>query len=152
MATAQSIIDAAGVTVPTGDLCDGCYDESGALYRLPETVVMDPVNAVDSTGSEDRPSCSETGDLGYVVSNNKLGVDVDSEDEYDEELERRREEKGKGNERDFIKVAVRLSDRGGPDITITIGKDQNVGALARRVQADARVCISFPDRLRSLQK
>ncbi len=151
IATAQGIIDAAGVTVPTGDLCDGCYDENGALYRLPEIVVMDPVNVVDSPGSEDHPSCGETGDLGYEVSNTKLGVDVDTEDEYDEELERRREEKGKGNERDFIKVTTRLSDRGGPDITIGIGKEQNVGVLARKVQTDARVGAPFPGCLRRRQ-
>src|SRR5436190_15911247 len=99
---------------------------------------MDPVNVVDFTGSADHPSCVETGNLRYEVSNSKLPVDIDSEDEYNEELERRREEKGKGNERDFIKVTARLSDRGGPDITVGIGKEQNVGALARKVQADAR--------------
>ena len=47
IATAQSIIDAAGITVPTGDLCEGCYDEQGGLYRLPQCIVSDPENLVD---------------------------------------------------------------------------------------------------------
>ncbi|KAL4985823.1 hypothetical protein BDW68DRAFT_164418 [Aspergillus falconensis] len=48
--TAQSIIDAAGVTVPTGDLCQGVYDEQGVLYRLPRCIVSDPVDIVVGDG------------------------------------------------------------------------------------------------------
>ncbi|KAJ9202073.1 hypothetical protein DTO166G4_6031 [Paecilomyces variotii] len=130
-ATAQSIIDAAGVTVPTGDLCEGCYDETGALYRLPQCIVSDPDNIVDS------PADGIDND---AISDGKLGADEASEDELiPDDIERRREEKGKTSERDLIKVKARLSDREGPDLTISIGKTQSVGLLARKVQGEAGI-------------
>lgn len=142
-ATAQGIIDAAGVTVPTGDLCDGCYDENGGLYRLPEVIVMDPSNVVDTDNeptTHHRLSSEMTAGIDDdVMSDGKVAAD-DSDDLYEEEeLERRREEKGKAIERDLIRVKARLSDRGGPDLTIVIGKGSNVGALIRRVQSEAGV-------------
>ncbi|TPX24249.1 hypothetical protein DIZ76_013594 [Coccidioides immitis] len=132
--TAQSIIDAAGVTVPTGDLCDGCYDENGALYRLPQVIVSDPSNIVDARGGEEDMRSGEADD---EVTNTKLAMDIDSDDELEEDIEDKREEKGKRNERDMIKVCARLSDRGGPDLTIEIGKDQSVGVLVRKIQSGA---------------
>ncbi|RWQ95707.1 ubiquitin domain protein [Paecilomyces variotii] len=130
-ATAQSIIDAAGITVPTGDLCEGCYDETGALYRLPQCIVSDPDNIVDS------PADGIDND---AISDGKLGADEASEDELiPDDIERRREEKGKTSERDLIKVKARLSDREGPDLTISIGKTQSVGLLARKVQGEAGI-------------
>ncbi|KAL2221177.1 ubiquitin domain protein [Thermoascus aurantiacus ATCC 26904] len=135
-ATAQGIIDAAGITVPTGDLCEGCYDESGALYRLPQCIVSDPENVVETASTDERG----TGDLeSDAIYDGKL-VDNASEDELiAEEIERRREEKGKMSERDIIKVKARLSDRGGPDVVVSIGKGQSVGLLARKVQAEAGI-------------
>ncbi|KAK2738859.1 hypothetical protein FQN57_006873 [Myotisia sp. PD_48] len=137
LVTAQSIIDAAGVTVPTGDLCEGCYDENGALYRLPETIVSDPVNIITTTESDvnlklgSRATTAE----GDAISSAKLVINIDSDgDELDNELETYRGEKGKRNERDYIKVIARLSDRGGPDVTVSIWKDQTVGLLARKIQ------------------
>lgn len=131
-ATAQSIIDAAGVTVPTGDLCEGCYDEAGGLYRLPQCIVSDPDNIVDD------PADGVDVD---TISDGKLATDEASEDELiPDDVERRREEKGKTSERDLIKVKTRLSDREGPDLTISIGKTQSVGLLARKIQGEAEVC------------
>lgn len=137
LATAQGIIDAAGITVPTGNLCEGCYDENGALYRLPQCIVSDPENVVEVSSTDE---CG-TGDLeSDAIYDGKLAVDNASEDELiPEDLERRREEKGKTSERDLIKVKARLSDRGGPDITVSIGKGQSVGLLARKVQLEAGV-------------
>lgn len=143
--TAQTIIDAAGVTVPTGDLCQGAYDENGALYRLPQCIVSDPENVVDhndSTQSHNRAGLGvdEDGD-GDGLSDRKLSMAEESEEELiPEDIERRREEKGKMSERDIIKVKARLSDRGGPDLMISIGKSQCVGVLARKIQSQAGVC------------
>ncbi|KAK2774637.1 hypothetical protein FQN53_003528 [Emmonsiellopsis sp. PD_33] len=138
LATAQGILDAAGVTVPTGDICDGCYDESGVLYRIPEHVVVDPVNVVESTDANDN-ICAMTADLDEEVESSKLGVDVDSDEDTLDDIERRREEKGKLIERDLVKVTARLSDRGGPDLVIAIGKNQTVAALGRKIQAEADI-------------
>lgn len=43
---AQGIVDAAGVTVPTGDFFDGVYDDLGCRYELPEYAFADPENVV----------------------------------------------------------------------------------------------------------
>ena len=44
LVTAQGILDALGVTLPTGRLEEGGYDEAGNLYRLPAAVLSDPTN------------------------------------------------------------------------------------------------------------
>ncbi|PYH44406.1 uncharacterized protein BP01DRAFT_374703 [Aspergillus saccharolyticus JOP 1030-1] len=133
MSTAQTIIDAAGITVPTGDLCQGCYDEQGALYRLPQCIVSDPENMIRSI--HDREDDFDTDD-GRLSSDEASGDDLIA---TDTDLERRRDEKGKTSERDLIRVRARLSDRGGPDIDLSVGKTQNVGSIARRVQQEALI-------------
>ena len=125
--TAQTIIDAAGVTLPRGDLISGAYDEVGNFYQLPEPIVSDPTNVI--SGSHETLAVGTKAEIGKELE--------------EEEVERRREEKGKGvlNTRDMIKVRARLSDRGGPDVQILMGKDQNARVLARRVQEEVGVCI-----------
>ncbi|KAJ5166848.1 uncharacterized protein N7482_005629 [Penicillium canariense] len=145
LATAQSIVDAAGVTIPTGDLCEGCYDEQGVLYRLPQCIVSDPENMAKTTllatddiahGGEAIQEEEDT----EALSDGKLATDDASGDELiTDDIERRRDEKGKTSERDLIRVQARLSDRGGPDLMLLLGKGQSVGFLARKVQQEARI-------------
>lgn len=149
LATAQSIVDAAGLTIPTGDLCEGCYDEQGVLYRLPQCIVSDPENMVQTTLStanditRDGGATQEEEDT-EALSDGKLATDDASGDELiREDIERRRDEKGKTSERDLIRVQARLSDRGGPDLVLSIGKGQSVGFLARKIQQEAGVCFPW---------
>ncbi|PWY83071.1 ubiquitin domain protein [Aspergillus sclerotioniger CBS 115572] len=128
--TAQSFVDAAGITVPTGDLCQGCYDEQGVLYRLPQCIVSDPENIVRSD--------QDQGD--FDTDDGKLSSDEASGDELiADDVERRRDEKGKASERDLIRVRARLSDRGGPDMTLSVVKTMNVGLIARKLQQEAGI-------------
>ncbi|KAB8238936.1 ubiquitin domain-containing protein [Aspergillus alliaceus] len=130
LTTAQSIIDAAGVTVPTGDLCQGCYDEQGVLYRLPQCIVANPENMVQSNLADDD----------FDTDDAKLSLDEESGDELiADDAERRRDEKGKISERDLIRVKARLSDRGGPDLIVTVGKTQNIAYIARKLQQEAEI-------------
>lgn len=145
LATAQSIVDAAGVTIPTGDLSEGCYDEQGVLYRLPQCIVSDPENMAQRTHSaadditRDSEVTQEEDDT-EALSDGKLATDDASGDELiTEDIERRRDEKGKTSERDLIRVQARLSDRGGPDLVLSLGKGQSVGFLARKIQQEAGV-------------
>lgn len=126
--TAQSILDAAAITVPTGDLKNGAYDEAGNLYQMPEHVISDPQNVFLDQQEEIKKG---------EVSNEAT--------DDDEAIERKREEKGKSvlKTGDIIKVRARLSDRGGPDVVIPLGKDQTVRILVRRVQEEAIVGIEF---------
>ena len=119
--TAQSILDAAAITLPTGDLKNGAYDEAGNFYQFPEHIVSDPTNIIlDQTGDDVKGEAS-----------------VDTAD--DEELERKREEKGKSVVKDVVNVKARLSDRGGPDVVVSIGKEQTVRTLVRRIGEEANV-------------
>ncbi|KAL8790606.1 MAG: hypothetical protein Q9195_006286 [Heterodermia aff. obscurata] len=104
IATAQGILDASAITLPTGDLVNGAYDEAGNFYQIPEYIVGDPNNVIPASSNE-------------IVKAREMD---DASDE--EELERRREEKGKGvfKNGELIKVKARLSDRGGPDLVISI--------------------------------
>lgn len=125
--TAQGVLDAAGVTLPRGDLVRGAYDEMGNFYQLPEQIISDPVNLVAESPEAAHEDVKGAG-----------------EEETDEdELERRREEKGKGvlKSGDAIRVKARLSDRGGPDVQILMGKEESVRVLARRVQEEIGVHI-----------
>ncbi|KAL8800441.1 MAG: hypothetical protein Q9182_005194, partial [Xanthomendoza sp. 2 TL-2023] len=123
VATAQGIVDAVGVTVPTGDLVEGAFDERGGLYVLPGWVVGEPEGLVpeevEEEGGEERG-----------------GVFGDEDG---------REEKGKevldtgvvaGG---TVRVRARLSDRGGPDVVVLVGQDERVGTLGRRVAEEAKV-------------
>ena len=121
--TAQGILDAAAITVPTGDLFNGAYDEVGNLYQIPEHIINDPDNVV-------------------IDAQDEFTKGGDNEEVTDEdEIERRREEKGKAviKSEDMLKVKARLSDRGGPDITVSVGKDQSVRVLIQRIQEEANV-------------
>ncbi len=124
ISTAQSILDAAAITVPTGDLKNGAYDEAGNLYQIPEHVISDPENVILDQQEEI-----------------KKGEGSNEATDDDEAIERKREEKGKSvlKTGDFIKVRARLSDRGGPDVVVPLGKDQVVRMLVRRIQDEVNV-------------
>ena len=127
IATAQGILDASAITLTTGDLLQGAYDEVGNFYQMPEHVISDPANVIVPTQDD----VARGGD--------------NAEETEDDEAERRREEKGKAvlKSEDIIKVRARLSDRGGPDIVISLGKEQTIRVLIRRIQEEANV--STPD-------
>ena len=126
IATAQTILEAADVTLPTGDLANGAYDAFGALYSLPEWVVSDPVNLVMEESDEVED--------GLVKGNPEV---IDEE----EEAARRREEKGKAvlAAADVIAVTARLSDRGGADVTVQVGKADSVRLLTKRIFEESGV-------------
>ncbi|KAJ3149116.1 Ubiquitin domain-containing protein 2 [Geranomyces michiganensis] len=46
---AQAIVDSANMTVPTGKLTDGCYDELGNNYRIPNYCVIEPTNLLPAS-------------------------------------------------------------------------------------------------------
>lgn len=123
---AQGILDAASITLPTGELKDGAYDERGMLYRLPEHIISDPQNMVDDD--------SET--VVGEIEHKKLGLDTDIES-----LEEK-EDKGKDAlEKDAVRVKCRLSDRG-TDCVVLLGKSQSVSVLIRRLRSEATISSS----------
>lgn len=125
---AQGVLDAAGLTCPTGRVVGdrrsrkagrGVYDEKGLLYEIPGWVVRDPEDLVDEE---------------------KRSLDMGDNTEVDEEeAVRKRDEKGKGREVDVgesVSVRARLSDRG-TDVLVAVGKEQKVAVLIKRIQEKA---------------
>jgi len=139
LATAQSIITAADITLPTGDLAQGAYDSLGSYYSLPEYVVSDPLNMVKS-----RPGLGGDDGLDDMKADLAAGEETAEEGEVDldpeNEAEGRREEKGKAvaDVRDLIAIRARLSD-GSRDVNVSVGEGETVRSIARHVADEAQV-------------
>lgn len=128
IATAQMMLDASGITIPSGDLAvGGAYDATGQHYKLPEQIVSDPMNLAPSP---DAPPHDDEADK-----------DAESEEPDEDEILRRREEKGKAvvNTKDLINVRCRLSDGPIPDLVVSIGKDDSVRLLAKKLLEEAKL-------------
>ncbi|KAL8863022.1 MAG: hypothetical protein Q9178_000395 [Gyalolechia marmorata] len=124
VATAQGILDAVGVTVPTGDLVQGAYDEQGGLYALPGWVVGEPEAVVDEEGEERKESVVAQGPEEAKKEHKGKEVAADGQ--------------GGGGE-GMMRVRARLSDRGGPDVVVLMRREDQVGILARRIVEQAKL-------------
>ncbi|KAK1246461.1 hypothetical protein MKX08_000263 [Trichoderma sp. CBMAI-0020] len=124
LATAQTILNAAEISLPTGDLVNGAYDSLGNLYALPEYVVSDPDNLADDNDPDFKGDTSTAEDETAGEED-----DVDSE-----EAERRREEKGKGvlDEREMVTLRARLSETG-QDIIVPVTKTDSVRSVVKKI-------------------
>lgn len=143
LATAQSIITAADITLPTGDLAQGAYDALGNYYSLPEHVVSDPINIVvrrpgQSNAEDDMDDMKADLTAGEETAEDEGEGDVDLLDPA--EAERRREEKGKAvaDLREQITIRARLSD-GSRDVTVSVGEAETVRSIARHIADEAQV-------------
>ncbi|ROV95195.1 hypothetical protein VMCG_08589 [Cytospora schulzeri] len=126
LATAQSILDAADITLPTGDLADGAYDPLGNYYQLPAHIVSDPTNIA---------SCAN--DVA-ALGESKADVTADEDTTRDEEDgEQRREEKGKAvvNTRDLVSATIRMSDTS-RDLKLEVGKDETVRSVINHISRE----------------
>lgn len=130
---AQGILDALGITCPSGRVASGrgkdkvkggVYDERGVLYELPAWVIADPDDIIeddDDANSEEKKFDDQQDD-----SSNTLQPSSPS----------RRDEKGKGRMEDIgelVRIRCRLSDRGS-DVTVEVGRKQAVSVLVRKIQ------------------
>ncbi|KAF3067117.1 hypothetical protein GL218_08908 [Daldinia childiae] len=133
IATAQSMLKAAEVTLPTGDLSNGVYDSLGNYYALPEWIVCDPVNVTEENGAKRNNGGARR------KRDGELTGEEDSEEELDEdEALRRREEKGKGiaNIKNMVKVRARLSENL-PDVVVSVSIDESVRSFAKRIAEES---------------
>ncbi|KAK8878786.1 ubiquitin domain-containing protein [Apiospora arundinis] len=144
LATAQSILKAAEVTLPTGNLANGVYDALGTYYALPEWIVCDPVNVVEGQGADPADPKAEE-DL--------TGGEETAEDNDDEEALRRREEKGKAvaDVRDLVKIRARLSENS-RDLILTVGTSESVRSVIRKIKEEANLPASKGVRLSYMGK
>lgn len=124
---AQGILDAAGVTLPTGRLEEGAYDERGVLYRLPEQIVSDPKNVVETSEISDTAVGKQLEAGAIVVPASETEVLDKGKDVVDENA---------------MKIRCRLSDRGGPDTIVLLAPTQPVSVLLRRLRTEATIASS----------
>ncbi|KAL3961545.1 hypothetical protein ACCO45_003068 [Purpureocillium lilacinum] len=132
LGTAQSILSAAEISLPTGDLANGVYDSLGNYYQLPQWVVADPTNLADESDPDGKGGDLSTG-AGETIA-------ADFDDMPADDAERRREEKGKRvlDAREQIKVRARLSDSG-RDIEVSVGKTDPVRSVIRTIASESAV-------------
>jgi hypothetical protein len=142
---AQAILDASGVTLPTGRLVDGAYDEIGNLYKIPEAVISDPSEVIEDVPDVDSQTVSGTGDGDIIDAKleaaEQNGGDATTEAKNSVIDEKSRAAKGKTPLRDAIKVRCRLSDRGSPDcdLTVFVDRKEPVSVLTERIRAEKEV-------------
>jgi len=122
--TAQGIVDAAGITVPTGDLSRGAYDESGHRYEIPEYCFSDPVNVSAAAAA--------------VVEGRAPHVEEEEETDEDDDAAG---DLGKGKMRvgPEMLVKARLSDRGGPDVAIRVDEAATVRRITVMIEGKAQL-------------
>ncbi|PHH92066.1 hypothetical protein CDD83_9092 [Cordyceps sp. RAO-2017] len=135
LATAQSILSAAEISLPTGDLANGAYDSLGNYYQLPPWVVADPTNLAQDAPLRHARTHSAAADAS--------ADDDDDEDDDDDDLarrssQRRREEKGKAvlDLRDQVVLRARLSETG-RDIELAVAKSDTVRSVARHIALES---------------
>ncbi|KAH7116412.1 hypothetical protein EDB81DRAFT_484174 [Dactylonectria macrodidyma] len=116
LATAQMILSAAEISLPTGNLVNGVYDALGNYYQLPEWVVSDPQNLVEEPDAGAKGDISTAGD----------------------EMEGRKREKGKEviDVREMVSLRARLSENG-QDINLSIAESEMVKSVARKIAQEA---------------
>ena len=135
LGTAQSILSAAEVSLPTGDLSSGVYDALGNYYQLPHWVVADPTNMAQHSDDDAKVDLSTAG-------NDTIGDDDES---VSSDTERRREEKGKAvlDLREQITLRARLSESG-RDIDVTVGKSDSIRSIVRSIASASAVSRPGP--------
>lgn len=147
--TAQSIMMAADITLPTGNLAQGVYDQLGNYYPLPEHVVCNPVNVINASDlppSEDGDEIDDDeGDMGSIGDTKQPYVASSAEDDETDRAAQRRKEKGKEVEveEETITVRCRLSENA-RDVLVTVPKKSPVRILARRIVEEAKVLMHSP--------
>lgn len=128
--TAQSILTAAEISLPTGNLANGAYDSLGNYYPLPDWVVSTPQNVVDLGGEEE-------------VDGTKIATEKGSDDECESVAS----SKGKHTpiQVDRYRVFARLSETG-HDVSITFTKTDTIKSLAAKIAKQEKVNCTNPAR------
>ena len=142
LADAQGIIDAMSVTLPTGQLEQGAYDEFGNLYKIPQAVISDPTDIIEDISDPDSQTVTGTSDIDTIDAKLEAAEGTNlGETKQESPGEKARAAKGKTAIRDSVKIKCRLSDRGNPecDVTVILDRSEKVAQLSSRVHAERDV-------------
>ncbi|EFX00120.1 histone-lysine n-methyltransferase clr4 [Grosmannia clavigera kw1407] len=164
LATAQSMLDAAAITLPTSDLAQGAYDAMGNFYALPAWIVSDPTNLVndlphelDDSQIDLRDDESEEGEEDEEDENvddesytSEVGQDDDDTGDvrrnrqqhvHQPSLRRRsRMEKGKAVAVSIDRIAVRARlSATARDVVVHLGREETVRSLMHHISEEAKL-------------
>ncbi len=138
LATAQEILNAAGVRLQTGNLADGAWDELGNHYKIPRYCVADPDNV--------QPEMAEIIEVEGADDGDKIGLGVEEDNDEVAIL------KDKGNEVEVIgkpkvvmvKVRYRFGEpRLGADGAVQVPRDAMVAVLIKGIEKITKVwCLA----------
>lgn len=117
LTTAQQILTASEITVPSGNLADGAYDNLGVFYPLPDHIVSDPVNIVPANFSR------------------TAGTAEGSEDTKKTSIIK------SDTPEDRITIKARRSDGVGKDILITASRKDTIQVLNKKFREAAQVSL-----------
>jgi hypothetical protein len=117
LTTAQQILTASEITVPSGNLADGAYDNLGVFYPLPDHIVSDPINIVPANVSRTADTAEGSEDT------KKTSILKDETPE------------------NTITVKARRSDGVGKDIVITASKKDKIQLLSKKFREAAQVSL-----------
>ncbi|OAA40544.1 Small ubiquitin-related modifier, SUMO [Beauveria brongniartii RCEF 3172] len=133
--TAQSMLTAAEISLPTGDLVNGAYDSFGNYYALPEWVVSDPQNMIERDHDNDG-----------------IGSADDETQAGGEDGEMSKAEKGKEvDDGEQIQVRARLSETGN-DITVSVSTTDIVRSVIKKMAAETKLSSAKKIRLAYMGK
>ncbi|KIW67596.1 hypothetical protein PV04_06834 [Phialophora macrospora] len=143
LADAQGILTAMSVTLPTGKLEDGAYDEHGNLYKIPAAVISDPDDVVEDMNDMDSQTVTGASDLDAIAAKLEAtdGGGPLAQNKLTAAEAKAKAVKGKTAVRDAVKVRCRLSDRGSPecDVTVVLGRSEKVALLADRIGVEREI-------------
>ncbi|KAI9899530.1 hypothetical protein N3K66_005991 [Trichothecium roseum] len=131
LATAETILSAAEISLPTGNLANGVYDSLGNYYPLPEWVVCDPTNmAVEEHGFQGNGNGDSNGNgSSDGVMPRGSGTAADEGSDSDQVGEKGKAVVDVGEQ---TAVRVRLSENG-RDYRILVHNTDTVGTVTRQV-------------------
>ncbi|KAL1306986.1 hypothetical protein AAFC00_005618 [Neodothiora populina] len=135
VAGAQGILDASGLTCPTGSVVaerqatrngrtskkGGVYDDKGVLYGVPGWIVADPEDLVKEIVDEDHDE--KAGDIDHLTAGSHVAEKGESPEDYIGEL---------------VKVKARLSGKE-TDVVVTVGREQKIGVVVSKIKDKAKV-------------
>ncbi|CAK7217323.1 hypothetical protein SCUCBS95973_003109 [Sporothrix curviconia] len=134
-ATAQTILDAADITLPTGDMAQGAYDAFGNYYALPTWIVSDPTN-LDNDPEHNLSDLDDT--KGALDDDDEMDSDGDlseaSDDDNDDNYEEGEVEDAEDDGDDTCNDEARqhLTHPAGAGETVTTGTAPRTTPRIRR--------------------
>ncbi|PHH76009.1 hypothetical protein CDD82_4194 [Ophiocordyceps australis] len=158
LATAQSILSAAEISLPTGDLVNGAYDSLGNFYQMHAWLVADPTNLAHDDEDHDDDSGDDAESHRSLSPTRKQSIlrtdhDDDAELSSSDSIDKRRREKGKAvlDMRDHLSVRARLSDSG-RDVNVSVRKSDAGRTVIRAIVSESALPPSKKIRLAYMGK